>query len=644
MSLNVFEVFAKIGLDDSSLNKGLKGAGSAVAKIGKSLAKLGSIAVTAGTAMTTALVKSAVDSYAEYEQLVGGVDTLFKESSAKVQAYADEAYKTAGMSANQYMETVTSFSASLLQSLSGDTDKAADVANMALMDMSDNANKMGTAMESIQNAYQGFAKQNYTMLDNLKLGYGGTKQEMERLLDDAEKIAGVEYDISNLNDVYEAIHVIQEELGITGTTALEAADTISGSAGSLKAAWDNLVTGFANPDADFDSLIDQVVESAETLFNNVVPIIEKSISGIADFVTKIAPIISKRLPALASKILPNLISAASSLVSSLITQLPSLLEALAPPFIDGVLQVINALLQPDFISSLTNTIVQVVGMAAQALAQAIPQLIPTVVQAVITIVTTLLQPENINMLVDAGIQLQLGLQQGIIDALPLLIDAIPQIIEGLVQAIITNAPKVLIAGGELIIQLITGIISMIPQLYMLMPDIIEGVVTGLLEGIPDMVDAGAELISSFFEGLISDNPIVNAFTEWFEEAKQRLAEFADFVSEWAYRVGETIESGVRAVLGDDWVDMMEDFGGDIYDLTHPDEDEPSKNGAQLFGEGLSSFVDNLAQYKNAQGGTTSTESGTVNAQMVVDGEVFGRLVYDYNSRQSEKVGTTITER
>jgi ABC-type multidrug transport system fused ATPase/permease subunit len=154
MSLNVFEVFAKIGLDDSSLNKGLKGAGSAVAKIGKSLAKLGSIAVTAGTAMTTALVKSAVDSYAEYEQLVGGVDTLFKESSAKVQAYADEAYKTAGMSANQYMETVTSFSASLLQSLSGDTDKAADVANMALMDMSDNANKMGTAMENIQNAYQ----------------------------------------------------------------------------------------------------------------------------------------------------------------------------------------------------------------------------------------------------------------------------------------------------------------------------------------------------------------------------------------------------------------------------------------------------------------------------------------------------------
>lgn len=475
------------------------------------------------------------------------------------------------------------------------------------------------------------------------MGYGGTKTEMERLLDDAEKIAGVEYDISNLNDVYEAIHVIQEELGITGTTALEAADTISGSAGSLKAAWDNLVTGFANPDADFDSLIDQVVESAETLFNNVVPIIEKSISGIADFVTKIAPIISKRLPALASKILPNLISAASSLVSSLITQLPSLLEALAPPFIDGVLQVINALLQPDFISSLTNTIVQVVGMAAQALAQAIPQLIPTVVQAVITIVTTLLQPENINMLVDAGIQLQLGLQQGIIDALPLLIDAIPQIIEGLVQAIITNAPKVLIAGGELIIQLITGIISMIPQLYMLMPDIIEGVVTGLLEGIPEMVDAGAELISSFFEGLISDNPIVNAFTEWFEAAKDKLAEIAAYVEDWAIRVGEMAESVIEKIFGPDWVEGWENVGSGIYDLTHPDE-SPLQKGYDMLNDARS-YVDTLIdQYGNKQSNTTSTESNTVNAQMVVDGEVFGRLVYDYNSRQSEKVGTTITER
>ena len=197
---------------------------------------------TMAAAGLVAITKSAIANYAEYEQLVGGVDTLFKDSSKKVQEYANNAYKTAGISANEYMETVTSFSASLLQSLGGDTDKAASVADMAITDMSDNANKMGTDIGRIQDTYQGFAKQNYTMLDNLKLGYGGTKTEMERLLKDATAISGVKYDISNLNDVYQAIHVIQGELDITGTTAKEASTTIQGSISSMKSAWTNLIT------------------------------------------------------------------------------------------------------------------------------------------------------------------------------------------------------------------------------------------------------------------------------------------------------------------------------------------------------------------------------------------------------------------
>ena len=240
----------EINGDSKGLEKELNGVSSKsngiFSKIG-SVAKTALVGVTAaiGTA-STALVglgKSAVSSYADLEQNVGGVETLFGDSADKVIKNAENAYKTAGMSANQYMETVTGFSASLLQSLGGDTDKAADVADMALTDMADNANKMGTSMESIQYAYQGFAKQNYTMLDNLKLGYGGTKEEMERLLSDAQKITGVKYDISNLSDVYNAIHVIQQNLGITGTTAKEAASTITGSVSSMKAAFDNLLNG-----------------------------------------------------------------------------------------------------------------------------------------------------------------------------------------------------------------------------------------------------------------------------------------------------------------------------------------------------------------------------------------------------------------
>lgn len=231
--------------------------------------------VVAATAVTTAIAgigTAAISSYADLEQNIGGVETLFKNSSQKVINNANKAYKTAGMSANNYMSTVTGFSASLLQSLSGDTEKAADVADMALIDMADNANKMGTSMESIQFAYQGFAKQNYTMLDNLKLGYGGTKEEMQRLLEDAQKITGVKYDITNLNDVFQAIHVIQDELGITGTTAKEAEETISGSVASMKAAWDNFLNGSGS--------LDEFIETAKIAFNNIVEAAKKILPRI----------------------------------------------------------------------------------------------------------------------------------------------------------------------------------------------------------------------------------------------------------------------------------------------------------------------------------------------------------------------------
>ena len=267
--MDVFQLFGNIAIKNSDAVRALQETGeegkNAESKLGKAFKAVGNGAVAVGKTIAAGLavgatavaglVTKSIQSYADYEQLVGGVETLFKESAQKVQEYAANAYKTAGLSANEYMETVTSFSASLLQSLEGDTNAAAEKAHVAITDMSDNANKMGTDMALIQNAYQGFAKANYTMLDNLKLGYGGTKEEMARLLADAQAISGIEYDLSSYADIVDAIHVIQTEMGITGTTAKEASTTISGSIASMKASWQNLLTAISTDDLPFDTYV-----------------------------------------------------------------------------------------------------------------------------------------------------------------------------------------------------------------------------------------------------------------------------------------------------------------------------------------------------------------------------------------------------
>jgi hypothetical protein len=286
--MNLFDLFVRIGVKDEASDK-VAGIGE---KLKGGLASAGKVAaVDVGAAVTavSALAKAAVDGYAETEQLRGGVETLFKESADTVMAYADNAYKTAGLSANEYMNTVTSFSASLLQSLGGDTVKAAEYADMAITDMADNANKMGTDLSTIQTAYQGFAKQNYTMLDNLKLGYGGTKEEMERLLADAEKISGIEYDVSSYADIVDAIHVVQTEMGITGTTAAEASSTIAGSVDSMKSAWTNLVAGLADENANVDQLLANFLDSVQTAAGNILPVVQKTLASIGNALTENAP-------------------------------------------------------------------------------------------------------------------------------------------------------------------------------------------------------------------------------------------------------------------------------------------------------------------------------------------------------------------
>ena len=352
----------------SKMSSVMKGIGSGAIKVGKGLAVAGAAAATA----VTALVSKSVGAFADYEQLTGGVETLFGAGGRSVEEYAqsvgksvsdiqgkydslmsaqnavlenaNKAYMTAGMSANEYMDTVTGFSASLISSLGGDTNKAADYANSALVDMSDNANKMGTDMESIKNAYQGFAKQNYTMLDNLKLGYGGTQAEMKRLLGDAQKLTGQKYDISSFADITQAIHAIQTQMDITGTTAKEASTTISGSWGSLKAAFENTLVGLTTGGEMFDQSLDALVDSAKTFGQNVIPAITGALSGVGSLIESLAPVIVAELPSMVSDILPHLVSATKSLVTGLISQLPALGKAVLdaiPSIFDGMTDVIG---------------------------------------------------------------------------------------------------------------------------------------------------------------------------------------------------------------------------------------------------------------------------------------------------------------
>jgi phage-related protein len=304
---------------DVAINK-LKGLGSAA------IGSLGGLAKVVGglTAMITAafgtaavaITKQSVDAYADYEQLIGGVKTLFKDGADKVESYAEDAFYRAGVSANKYMETVTSFSASLISALGGDTVEAAKVADMAMVDMADNVSRLGSELESVRAAYQGLAKQNYTMLDNLKLGYGGTKTEMERLLKDAQAITGVKYDINNLADVYNAIHVIQEKLGIAGATAEEAEKTISGSAAMTKAAWENVLAAISGG-GDLDKAINNLVFSISKYFENIVPVVERALSGIGQMIEKIAPQLVQTVATALIKAIPSLLNAVYQMIIGL---------------------------------------------------------------------------------------------------------------------------------------------------------------------------------------------------------------------------------------------------------------------------------------------------------------------------------------
>lgn len=464
--MNLMDLFVKISVDDQASSQVETLAGKMKGGLATA-AKVGGAAIVAAGAAAVAITKQAVENYGEYEQLVGGVETLFKQSADTVMGYAENAYKTAGLSANEYMNTVTSFSASLLQSLGGDTEAAAKYADMAITDMADNANKMGTSMESIQNAYQGFAKQNYTMLDNLKLGYGGTKQEMERLLEDATKLSGIEYDIDSLSDVYEAIHVIQDELGITGTTAKEASETISGSVSAMKSAWSNLVTGIADENANFDELVDNFVESATTVAGNILPRVEQALNGIGQLVEKLAPVIVDAIPNLVKNVLPSLVKAAVSIVRA---------------FVD-------VLSDEESIDTIIDAAVDIVLILADAIAENIDKIIEAIVKIVTTIVEALTDPDTLLKLVEAAIKIAIAIAKGIVEAIPDILKALVNVVENILHAIGEWGVGLFEKGKEIVKSIAKGIADAAKEAVTWGHDLIDNFVQGIKDRIQKVVDA-----------------------------------------------------------------------------------------------------------------------------------------------------------
>lgn len=451
------------------------------------------------------------------------------------------------------METVTSFSASLLQSLDGDTQAAVDKADMAITDMSDNANKMGTSMESIQYAYQGFAKQNYTMLDNLKLGYGGTKEEMQRLLDKANEINAqqgiiTDYQIESYADVVDAIHVVQTEMGITGTTAREASSTIEGSLNAVKAAWANLLVGIADDNQDFDQLVNNFVDSVATAAGNILPRIETSITGVGKLIEKLFPIITAEIPSVLNDVLPELVASGISMTNSLISGIEQNLPLITSTVLTIGEQLIGAMVEiaPRFIL----IGVQLFAQLTLGIAQALPELIPVILDTVFMIAETLIDPDNIGILIDAAAQLMIGLALGLTNSVPIIIEKIPQIVVSLTMAFCENAPKLVEASSQMILILAKALIAYLPSLLMIVPNLVLQINNKFLSLAGKFLEIGKSYIGKIKESIISkwEQDVKGAVPAWVSGL---VDSFLSKVSEFA-SIGSNIVQGIWNGISSGW--------------------------------------------------------------------------------------------
>ena len=381
-----------------------------------------STAVSAITAITTASVKL----YGDYEQALGGVQTMYDDASEEIEAFAKEAYRTSQISTTEYMEQATRFSARLIQGLEGDVKKAAELTDMAIQDMSDNANKFGTSLTTIQNTYQSLARGQYTMLDNLNLGYGQTKSEMERLLADAEKISGIKYDISNYADIVQAIHIIQEELEIAGTTGKEAFDTLQGSFRMLKSSLKDLATGLADPEANLDELVNHALESANAFAKNIIPTITRILKNITPTIVKLGGNILTELAKSSIELAPVFVQAVLDLATVILQDATELLPILA----DGIRNLLSQIV--DYIPTFLPVLFEFMIGIAEQVAEILPNIIGSLVEGIMMIVQFLVQPENMTRIIQAGIKLLMAL----IEALPVVLDALMYALPDIIDAIV----------------------------------------------------------------------------------------------------------------------------------------------------------------------------------------------------------------
>lgn len=598
--MNLFDLFIRIGVKDEASDH----ISNLSAKLGnglKTAAKIGTAAVGAAATGIVAMTKSAVENYAEYEQLVGGVETLFKESANTLMTYASDAYKTAGISANEYMATVTSFSASLLQSLGGDTSAAAEYANQALVDMSDNANKMGTSMELIQNAYQGFAKANYTMLDNLKLGYGGTQSEMERLIRDAAALDD-SIDASSLSfaNIVKAINVVQTELGITGTTAKEAASTISGSIASTKALWSDFMTSLADGNADYQWYVDELINSVGVVLSNVAPVAQQVFWSIADAVQNVLP--------------------------ALVAEVPAVLEGTVFKAMAYLVDTATKML-PQVVALGLNTVVSL----AEGIAQNLPELVPSIVDVVLQIVETLTNPDSVQALVMASLAIIIALAEGLIDAIPQLLEKVPVIVGNLVDVFLRNAPQLLAAAGAMVVTLINGIADNIPSFLNMAAEMVvlfvRSVKQTVTNFIPDMVDVGKNIVNGVWKG------IQNMAATFTKNVKNF---FGNIVSGVKKTLGIASPSKVFAGIGgymveglaQGWDDQYESVKRGIMNDMHFDVGNVEYSAS---GMGRAYHVPSMA---------TEQEQGnmTIIVQSVLDGKIIGETAYQYAKGKQRAYG------
>lgn len=550
--------------------------------------------------------KQAINSYGEFEQLEGGVNKLFGDDASKtVMENAQKAFSTAGMNANQYMETVTSFSASLISGLNGDTAKAAQISDQAIRDMSDNANTFGTDIASIQNAYQGFAKGNYTMLDNLKLGYGGTKEEMLRLVKDA---GVVEDSVKSIDDVsfdqiIEAINVTQTRMGITGTTAKEASATIQGSTSAMKSAWQNMLTGMADENANFEQLATDFVGTLITedgqggVLGTIVPRIATVITGMSTAIQTMLPQLIQAVVPIIQENLPIIMEAVQGALQTILQVLPEVIPIIA----DLIPQIVSTLvgLLPDII----NAGIQILLGLIQGISDSIPQLIAMLPEIIATIVDVLIN--NLPLIIDTGMELLVGLIEGLTEAIPKLINYVPKIVETIVKVLIQNMPKIVDSAVKIMVALVNGLIQSLPKLVAMVPRIITTIVSTLIKNLPQIIQGGVKILASLISGLMQN--IGNLATKAKEIGQTVIDKVMEFPSKMI-EVGGNLVSGIwEGIIGSldwikskisGWVGNVTGFIKRLFGINSPSKlfrDEIGTNLALGIGEGFSDEMKSVSQ-------------------------------------------------